>query len=326
MRIKNLSAQTFHLGFVNYGIRLYPAGDSEGRDIKSIDDKYASNYALIKAVNAGQISILDYDIDDVSNDQSSIFNNKSGIDFVTQKEFIDAFKGLYVITTGWSSTGTPTATATAARIDGAVVSTPYDFTKNYILKLKFDGLDSQIVQVELPRGVNISSAVVNALNGDANFTKYGVASYETDHFRIVSRALGTNSNVEVLPHQLSVDEILGLNSVTLTAGTQAFATVEIISHGPSGVPFKGFAFDIKLYQGDSPSTTVSTEFQVQRPQVGVINSGLYTAEFNASAGNEGKIVFEVVAPGAITQECWVAVVPKATDYYATVPPAYLQVI
>ena len=318
MKITNIKGEPIHLGFLgNHGRTLAIA------ESVVVEDKYKSHPSIKTMELAGVITTASFSADDQIDAEKSAFD-RDPYSYVSSGEFNSYSSGLFKVLDTWTSTTTPTATATPEIVTGSAIG-PFDTSQKYILTTLFDGLYE--VSVSLPRGQLDIAGVIAALNGDATFATYGVAGQSAGKLTITSLGLGINSSVSFVDSQLSAVTALKLATVVSTAATGVVATVVITTVNPTGQGVSGISHAIKLYTTDVGVSTLSTEFQIQRVSVGTVISGLYTAEAVIATGASGVITFEVAAMGTITEPGdWVAVVVPDTHFLAVIPTARLQVI
>jgi hypothetical protein len=242
---------------------------------------------------------------------------------VTSSEFNSFIKGLYIIPSTWTKTGTIAASATPGSITGTHVG-PFDTTYKFVLNFLFDGVNS--VLVELPKGQIDLATTVSFLNAHTVFNKLGIASDSTGFLRITSRCLGTNSSVAMLAEERSAVASFYLSTPTIVSPTGTVATVNIPTINPTGMGIQSIQHSIKIYTTNFGTSTVNTELKIQRITKGTLVSGLGTTEVVINSGNTGEITFEVAAPGAITLEGWAQVVLPSNHYFAQIPTDRLRVV
>jgi hypothetical protein len=311
MKITNTYGKAIVVGFLGEHGRKLAIGETI-----LVDDKYAGHPSMADMIANGVVTVSGYSVDD----EYSLKDN-----YVSSAEFNHTVKGLYVVPSTWTSTGTPTASATGKAVEGSAVG-PFDLTLYHVLRIKFNS--NTEVTVVLDKGQYDITTLVNALNGDAEFAKYGLATSAAGKLKITSLCVGTNSEIEFLDEPRSAVSKVYMDSPTTTAPTGTIAVVKIDTHNTIGLGLAGVTHAIKLYTTDvGGGSVVSSEFVIQRITKGTLVSGLTTAEASITTDSDGKLEFEVATSVAITEAAdWVAVVIPSTHYFAICPAGRLQTL
>lgn len=315
MKITNNTSGEKRLGFLgNHGLILPDSGHL------IVGDEYASHPSLRKMETDGLILLGSYSINDEPS--ADPFKKDQG-DYISVAEYNDSMKGLYVIPDGWAMTNSPEATATPMIVVGSDVG-PFDTSSLNFLKIKFDNLNT--VLVELPKGQLDIATLVITLNNNTEFAKYGVAVDDGGgKLQITSNALGVNSYVEFIGEARSAIAKIFMVSLTVTPPTGGVGTINLDTHNPVGNGLVGVKHTITLYDAASAGAQVTT-YQIQRVTKGIIHSGINTPQAEIESGDDGKVEFEIAAPGVISGLCYVDADIPTTHYFAQKPSARLGII
>ncbi len=322
MIIKNISGEEICMSFVGTnGVTL------QINQEVSIEDKYAGHESLKAMIEDGIVTRTSYS---VSDDRPGEDINYTP-DYMSSAEFNSLASGMFRVGDDWTSVGTIQASATPFVLTGTVVG-PFNTSTNNVLHFKFDGINTQKALVHLPQGQLDVDTLKNALNSNADFAKYGVAdkvqigTSGTYNITITSKAVGINSKVEILDNIISADLIIGLRDGVETVGTLTTATITINTYNPTGVTMAGLTHTVKLYTLDTPSSVVTTEFQIQRVAKGTVQGTLFTNSAILTTDENGQLEFEIAAASAITTGCYVAIDLPETFYLANIPATRLQAL
>jgi hypothetical protein len=240
------------------------------------------------------------------------------------------FAGLYRIPDTWASEGTPSGRSTAAYLTSTDLGVSSVNTRNRnVLQFTVPNY-SGIIRVSLTEGTVSLSSIVSELNADSIFSKYLVASNPTaTTIRITTKAIGVSSDLDLTNSNAahSAASLLGLVNGTKTDGVGTSATVTVKVVGPTGQGIYGSTqiFTLKTLAAEGENST-AFKFQAMNPRKGTVVSGDYTNSITVKSGDDGDIELEVVAAGAVEEQCHMEVSLPATHAWAIVPESRLEIV